>query len=430
VPVIDSAAVAQLVADTATKSPCLRVLLVSSDTYPPTRVDVTALFGSELAGRGHAVDLILQSETSCARPYQATWEGGQVWVGATNLGHSLLSRIHKHVLSVRNDLKLLSRLKHGNYQLVIVKDKFISAALALLAAARFKCRFIYWLSYPFPEFYLTRARDGTARYPWLYLMRGAAFRILLYRLLLPRADHVFVQSEQMRRNVALHGIPLSKMTSVPMGIQPQMFDRDRSRAVNGLSASDRPRILYLGALDRARRLDFLLRVMVKVRAHAPMAQLVLVGRGDDPEDERFLLAEARKLGLEQALVMTGQLERTDALERVAGADVCVSPLPRSPLMDGASPTKVVEYMAMGKAVVASDLPEQQDLIERSGGGYCVPYDEDAFAEAVLKLAAHPERAREMGQRGRQYVFEHRTYAVIADVVERDMLRVAESGTDA
>jgi len=131
------------------------------------------------------------------------------------------------------------------------------------------------------------------------------------------------------------------------------------------------------------------------------------------------------------VVLTGQLARSAALECVAAADVCVSPLPRSPLMDGASPTKLVEYMAMGKAVVGSDLPEQRDLIESSGAGYCVGYDEEAFAAAVLKVASDPERAREMGLRGRRYVLEHRSYAVIADTVERDLLRLAAGrGTDA
>ena len=69
----------------------LRLLVVSSDTYPPTRVDVSVLFGVELAGRGHEIDLILQSEAACPRAYVTPWGGGRVWVGATDLGHSLFS---------------------------------------------------------------------------------------------------------------------------------------------------------------------------------------------------------------------------------------------------------------------------------------------------------------------------------------------------
>ncbi len=90
----------------------------------------------------------------------------------------------------------------------------------------------------------------------------------------------------------------------------------------------------------------------------------------------------------------------------------------------ASPTKLVEYMAMGKAVVANTHPDQKLLIDESGCGYCVPWDEDAFADAVVKLMRAPELAQGMGERGRRYVIEHRSYGVIATTVERAMLQVA------
>ena len=69
----------------------LRLLMVSSDTYPPTRVDVAVMFGVELAARGHRTDLILQSEATCPKSYVTAWGGGRVWVGATDLGSSLFA---------------------------------------------------------------------------------------------------------------------------------------------------------------------------------------------------------------------------------------------------------------------------------------------------------------------------------------------------
>src|SRR5207247_10023958 len=88
-----------------------------------------------------------------------------------------------------------------------------------LAAPMYRKRFVYWLWFRFPEFYLNKARDGLAPYPLLYRIRGKAFEFLLYRILLRAADHVFVQSEQMRRDIAAKGIPLEKLSAVPMGIK-------------------------------------------------------------------------------------------------------------------------------------------------------------------------------------------------------------------
>jgi glycosyltransferase involved in cell wall biosynthesis len=164
-------------------------------------------------------------------------------------------------------------------------------------------------------------------------------------------------------------------------------------------------------------------VLARVRAQIPQAKLYLVGKGEAPEDEEFLAQEARRAGVLAAVVFVGQLPQQEALLHVQDADVCVSPFYPTPILNSTSPTKLVEYMSMGKAVVANTHPEQQLLIEESGCGYCVPYEEQAFADAIIKLLQSPELTRAMGERGRSYVVEHRGYSRIADGVERAMLEV-------
>ncbi len=401
----------------------MRILIVSSDTFPPIRVDVSVLFGVELAGRGHEIDWILQSEAACDRPYVARWGGGQVWVGATDLGQSLFRRVRKHALGVGNDFRLLSRLRRTRYDAVEVKDKFLAGAIAAIACRVFRTRFIYWLSYPFPEHYLLRATDGTARFPRLYVLRGLAFKWLLYRWLLRAADHVFVQSEQMRKDIAAEGIPSHKITAVPMGISVEMCAAVKTPEIRRLLPQHVPCVLYLGTLNKVRRLDFLLRAFANVRKSVPAAQLYLVGRGEDTEDEAFLKHEVVRLKLESCVVFVGQVSQPEALQYVVEADICTSPFYPTPILRSTSPTKLVEYMALGKAVVANDHPEQKRLIEESGGGLCVAYDEQAFADAIVTLLQDPRTAQLMGERGRRYAIEHRSYTVIADAVEKRMLDI-------
>ncbi|HEY3785412.1 MAG TPA: glycosyltransferase family 4 protein [Steroidobacteraceae bacterium] len=400
-----------------------RLLVLASDTYPPQRVDVSILFGEELAGRGHRIDLILQSEAACDRGYIAPWGGGQVWVAPADRGDSLLRRLRKHLSSIRYDAKLFGLLRSGRYDAIEVKDKFISALLAAIAARLYRKRFIYWLSYPFPEFYLMRARESSARYPFLYRIRGEAFRFLLYRLVLPAADHVFVQSEKMRRDVAAQGIALSKLTAVPMGIRTEGLTADPEPITRRVISANEPSVLYLGSLARERHIEFLLRTFVLVLAEIPQARLYLVGSAEDPKDQQFLVDEATRLGVLEAVLFPGQLPQREAFRFVREADVCVSPLYPTPIYEVATPTKLVEYMAQGKAVVANTHPDQRMLIEESGCGYCVAYEELPFAQAIVKLLRAPELAREMGERGRRYALANRGYPAIADVVEREMMRI-------
>lgn len=401
----------------------LALLVLSSDTFPPTRVDVSILFGDELAGRGHRIDWILQSASHCPKSYVTDWGGGRAWVGATDLGTRLHNRVNKHLRALLHDLRVFSRAKNGSYDIIQAKDKFIGALFALSAARIFRRRFVYWLSWPFPEESLTRARDGTARYPFLYLVRGLIFKFLLYRILMPAADHVFVQSEQMRRDVASQGIPWSKMTAVPMGVRLAGLRKVTSPEHRRIPASERC-FLYLGILAKVRRLDFLIRVLSRVRLQVPEAKLYFVGAGDDPSDQALLEAEANRLGLIDAIEFTGQRPWEEALQYVLEADVCVSPFYPIPILNSTSPTKLVEYMAMGRPVVANDHPEQKRLIEESGAGICVPWDEQAFAAAIAELLLNPELANNMGKRGPDFVAAHREYGMIAERVERELLRVA------
>jgi glycosyltransferase involved in cell wall biosynthesis len=124
-----------------------------------------------------------------------------------------------------------------------------------------------------------------------------------------------------------------------------------------------------------------------------------------------------------SVIFTGYLPQREALRYVDAAEVCLSPFFPTPILNSTSPTKLIEYMAMTKPVVANDHPEQRLVISESGGGICVAYEEGKFAEAIVALLRDPELAREMGQKGRQYVAEKRTYSKLADVVEAKYLEM-------
>lgn len=396
----------------------LRMLLLCSDKFPPFRVDVAVLFGKKIVERGHRIDWILQSDETLARGYQTEWQGGTAWVGPTDNGTSRLRRLRKHLHSIIHDCRMFQLLRRSQYDCVIVRDKFITALLAIAAQKIFKVKLVFWLSYPFPESYLYWARQGIARYPYFYKVRGHLLQFLLYKVILPAAAHVFVQTLQMRDNIAKHGIPPKKMTPVLMGVAIESIPFFGCETANG--NGDRS-VLYLGTLVRLRQMDFLIRVFKRVLAQTKGVRLYLVGGGEDTQDEQMLRDEARRLNIEDAVVITGRLPQQAAWEYVKDAAVCVSPIRPLPILDCGSPTKLIEYMAMGKAVVANDHPEQLLVLTESRAGICVPYEEEAFAEAIVYLLEHREKAAAMGMRGRQYVEKKRSYRHLADIVEQRLL---------
>ena len=400
----------------------LRFLFVSSDKFPPFRVDVSILFGKELVERGHIIEWLLQSDETLHDAYQTEWSGCKVYVGPTDNGTSIGRRLRKNLYDIFHDFKMFRVLQKSKYDFILVKDKFISGLLAIIASKIYKVKFVYWLSFPVPEFYLYELREGTARYPLIYWIRGHFSRILLYRMIMPFSHHIFVQSEQMKRDITMEGISEEKMTSVPMGVSTKEIIFFEYKAEQN-RLNKKKIVLYLGTLTKARKMDFLIRVFEKVFRRKKNVQLHLVGGGEDPSDEQILKDEARRLGIEDRVLVTGFVPKQEVWAYVQEADVCVSPYYPTPILNSTSPTKLIEYMAMGKAVVANDHPEQRLVISESKAGICVPYKKNAFAEAILHLLNHPKEAKKMGIRGREYVEKNRDYEQIADLVEIKLLQV-------
>lgn len=394
----------------------MKFIFITSDKFPPFRVDLKILFGKEMVQRGHTIHWLLQSEKACSTSFQTTWSDNRVWVCATDLGSSALNKIRKHVLDILNDFRMFRLVKKNRYDFIQVKDKFISALLGIIVSRLYSYKFVYWLSYPFPEASIYKANTGTTRYPLYYKIRGYIFKHLLYRVIMPLADKIFVQSNQMKKDVVAMGIPEQKLTSVPMGVSLNMIPYN-PKATDFEKKKDEKIVLYLGTMIRIRRIDFLIRVFDYVLKHELKAKLYMIGGSHDQADLAFLKKEVEKLGMEQSVVFTDFVPMDKAWEYVEKADVCVSPFYPTPILNSTSPTKLAEYMAMGKPVVANDHPEQRLVISESGGGICVPYREKEFAEAIVCLLQNPDKAKTMGIKGRAYIEENREYSKICDLVE-------------
>jgi glycosyltransferase involved in cell wall biosynthesis len=395
--------------------PKLKFLFISADTFPPKRVDVAVLFGKEFVNRGHHIDWVLQAEEEGDEQCNTRWCNSEVWLGKTDNGTSRISRLKKHIYGIKNDLILFKLMRDREYHFIQVKDKFISAIFGIISAKLNKVKFIYWLSYPFPEASLYEYQAGMARYPFFYLLRGKFFAFLLYKMILPMSNHVFVQSEQMKTDVVSNNIDPEKITPVPMGMSLEDFKTIQADKTNSHAG---PVIAYLGTLARVRKIDFLVRVIKAVVNEFKDAKLFLVGDGEDSADREIIYREADRLGVRDNLEITGFLPWNEALQYVASSDVCVSPFYPTPILNSTSPTKIVEYMAMGRPVVANDHPEQRLIIDESGGGICVSYLEEAFANAIIELLSKKKEAEYMGIKGRNYVEKYREYEYIADLVEK------------
>jgi glycosyltransferase involved in cell wall biosynthesis len=404
----------------------LKFLFISSDKFPPFRIDVAVLFGKELISRGHQIDYLLQSDGDNNKFFVTSYSAGsRAFVGATDNGTKFKNRLRKHCLSILTDFRSVQLAIKERYDFIQVKDKFIAALIGIFAAKIARSKFFFWLSYPFPEADVYEYKEGTARYPYLYFIRGMFFKFVLYHIILPMSYHVFVQSDQMKKDIVLKGVDPNKITPVPMGIDLDGIPSYKFTVEDTIKREPNT-IIYLGTMQKVRRIDFVIRVFRKVLDDMPNAILYMVGGSENYEDLEFLKMEAKRLNVDHATVFTDNLPRVDALKYVGRAAVAISPFFPTPILNSTSPTKLIEYMSLGTPVVANDHPEQRQVIEESKAGYCVRYNEDDFAEAILRLLRDRAKSIQMGINGEEYILRKRNYRVIANSLEDQYFRLLQS----
>jgi glycosyltransferase involved in cell wall biosynthesis len=188
---------------------------------------------------------------------------------------------------------------------------------------------------------------------------------------------------------------------------------ERLRAINKCI------LCYIGALNPQDGVDYLLRSLrdLLYKLNRKDFYCVIMGTGDSLEDLRSLAVE---LNLEGYVELTGYVSEEDLMSNLSAADICVDPDPSSPLNDVSTWIKIMEYMALGKPIVAYDLKETH-WSAQDAALYVKPNNELEFAEGIAKLMDRPDLRAQIGEFGRQRIHNDLKW----DVVGQNLLRAYE-----
>jgi colanic acid biosynthesis glycosyl transferase WcaI len=221
----------------------------------------------------------------------------------------------------------------------------------------------------------------------------------LYR----RADRIVVVTPAFQEHLMCHwNVPAAKISVVENGVETDLFRLDpRATEIRKqLNLEGRFLICYIGTIGNAHGLETLITAAGQLQTSFPQAMFVLIGEG--AEKRRILeLADDRALNNVQFL---GQQPRELIPAYVSAADLCLVMLKKTELFKTVIPTKLLEYMACARPVIVAVDGQARQIVEEAGAGTFVePENSDALVDAILTLAADPQRSLNMGTRGRQYI---------------------------
>ena len=299
----------------------------------------------------------------------------------------------RHMLSaatLARILRLKRYIRYGNFELVHCWDA--DAAIFGSIASR---------SAGVP--YITSRRDLGQIYPphKLWLMRRAD----------AGARAVVVNAKAIRDHVLTTGVPDGKIHVIPnifdMAEFRQLADQPLSLSANLPSGK---LIGLVARLDPEKDIDTFLKAAAIVSAHRPDAGFVVAGRGPEREKlEKLSVA----LGIAARTAFLGDVTEVPSLLKYLSVGVLV------PKANEGLSNSILEYMAAGLPVVATDCGGNRELVADGETGFIIPPgDAPAAAAAIERLLSDSEQAARMGARGRAVVAErHSPEAVVKQMIE-------------
>lgn len=412
----------------------MRILMISDVYFPRVNGVSTSIqtFAGELTDKGHEVTLIAPDYSARARREQV---GRKLGDGAGSLaGDSIeakdsslsdgfeIIRIPSHYLPFDPEDRVLrmsrirphrGRLAARGYDLVHIQTPFVAHYAGLRLARLF--------GVPAIESYHTYFEQYLDKY--VTMLPSSWLRLAARRFSAVQCagvDALVVPSQAMLEVLETYGVK-TPMTVIPTGIEPTQFghgDGGSFRRCYGIPA-DRPILVHVGRVAFEKNIEFLLRMLVRVKQEIPDVLLVIAGEGPARRSLEWLGAE---MGLLGNILFVGYLSRDGALEDCyCAGDVFVF----------ASRTEtqglvLLEAMALGVPVVSTAAMGTKEVLEGGKGCLIAADDEIDFAAKAVRLLADPPLRANLGEQARAYArswsapkLAHRMLELYAAVATND-----------
>ncbi len=230
------------------------------------------------------------------------------------------------------------------------------------------------------------------------------------------ADTVSVASTALREQAISLGVGEERIFDAPVGASLSRFDcggdGSKIRAELGIKGQVS---LYLGQLAGAHAAPLFLEAAALVAQRDPEASFLIVGGGASLQGLR---EQATRSGIAHRVHFTGAVPHHAVPNYLDLADVAVATLPNTAQAATKSPLKVVEYMAAGKAIVASRVGEAVRFLDEGRVGMLVtPDSAPAIADAVLSLLGNEHRRSELGALARDHLRRKHTWMHTAETLQ-------------
>ena len=233
-----------------------------------------------------------------------------------------------------------------------------------------------------------------------------------------RADAVVGIAQPILQDLEARGIPPNKLFYVPNGVDVDRFSprpRDAVLAAQ-LGLDEKPILGFIGTFFPWEGIPWLVRVSAELHRHGACFKLLIVGDGQDRTE---IQAAIREAGAADYVLLLGRVPHEEIERYYSVMDILVYPRHRVRLTELVTPLKPLEAMALGKAVLASNVGGMRELIEPGRTGVLFePGDVEDFRRKACRLLQEEGWRRSLGEQARRTILEKSDWKILASQYDR------------
>ncbi|MBI4698887.1 MAG: glycosyltransferase [Nitrospirae bacterium] len=215
--------------------------------------------------------------------------------------------------------------------------------------------------------------------------------------LLRKADAVFTICQGLRRDIISRDIPADKITVIPNCVEADLFSNVSydTEIADKYMLRNKKVFGFIGSFYKYEGLDLLIESFAEAIWNIEDARLLLVGDG---EEKDRLIKKTMSMGLNGKVIFTGKVPHEEIKKYYSVIDVLVYPRKKMRLTDLVTPLKPLEAMAMGKAVIGSDVGGIKELITDGKDGFLFKAEDiDDLSRLMLRITADRDRLQDISR---------------------------------
>ena len=236
--------------------------------------------------------------------------------------------------------------------------------------------------------------------------------------LMKKADSLVCISEALKSEAIYRGISKHKITVSPNGydaeLQSEQNDSEFYKSIkSNLNLNKSTKVIgYIGSLRKLEGVDYTAKAVAKLCDLGYDVRFFTLSSESGQNELRNLCNE---LGIHDHSIITGPVEHSAVTPYFGLIDLFVVSRPLSRVTDIVTPLKPFEAMGLGKIVICSDLTAMKEIIEHKKTGLLYDADDlDSLVNQIKWCLDNPELAKSLGQAGKAWISENRTWAKIAE----------------